>query len=113
MAKSSTYILLFIFCVGCSDVGRADRDRSLSPVNAGTCPQARMMSLGESKMHFVHTFQGKERLIVFIHGSPGSWSAFEDYFEVDSLLAGYDVVSFDRSGYGKSDFGRPEVSLSH
>lgn len=62
-------------------------------------------------VHFVHTDQGNDTLVAFVHGSPGSWNAFIEYFKEDSLTSRFDVVSLDRMGYGESDFGVPEPSL--
>lgn len=57
------------------------------------------------KLHYAIT--GKEELptILFIHGSPGSWSAFENYLQDSSLLHTYRMIAIDRPGFGYSDFG--------
>jgi pimeloyl-ACP methyl ester carboxylesterase len=43
--------------------------------------------------------------LVFIHGTPGSWTAFEIYLKDSLLLTKYRLISFDRPGFGDSDFG--------
>jgi pimeloyl-ACP methyl ester carboxylesterase len=43
---------------------------------------------------------------VFIHGSPGSWDAFEKYLQDKDLLQHYRLISLDRPGFGYSDFGK-------
>ena len=65
----------------------------------------------EQNIHYAYTDQGKDQLIVFIHGSPGSWNAFIDFFKADSLLANFDMVSIDRPGFGSSGFGVAEESI--
>lgn len=43
--------------------------------------------------------------IIFIHGSPGSWDAFESYLLDKELLQHYRLISLDRPGFGYSDYG--------
>jgi pimeloyl-ACP methyl ester carboxylesterase len=43
--------------------------------------------------------------IVFIHGSPGSWDAFEKYLLDKDLCKKFRLISIDRPGFGYSDFG--------
>jgi pimeloyl-ACP methyl ester carboxylesterase len=50
-------------------------------------------------------------MIVFVHGSPGSWNAYIDYFK-DTALTNYAcLVSVDRPGYGSSGAGEAEPSM--
>ncbi len=48
----------------------------------------------------------------FVHGSPGSWSAFLDFMKDTSLLKKVKMVAVDRVGFGDSDFGDAEKSLA-
>jgi len=41
-------------------------------------------------------------LIVFVHGAPGSWSAFKKYMQDSTFLEKGRLVAYDRPGYGKS-----------
>lgn len=43
--------------------------------------------------------------LFFIHGSPGSWDAFERYLGDSTLLQHYRMISIDRPGFGYSEFG--------
>jgi len=80
------------------------KDRPIQPVSE-------TIEVDSNHVHYVYIDRGKPNLAVFIHGSPGSWSAFLDFFKNDSLLQTYDVLSIDRPGFGDSDYGRPEPSL--
>lgn len=51
-------------------------------------------------------------LAVFVHGSPGSSSNFLSFAKDTNLLKVYNVLLVDRPGFGFSDFGKPEPSLS-
>jgi len=45
--------------------------------------------------------------IFFVHGTPGSWNAFETYLLDKDLLKKFRLVSVDRPGFGYSDYGHP------
>lgn len=51
-------------------------------------------------------------LVIFVHGSPGSWDAFIDFFRDSTLYTKVHLLSVDRPGYGKSDYGEPECSVA-
>ena len=56
-------------------------------------------------MHYVQTGLDTLPTIIFIHGTPGSWTAFREYLKDPALLANYRLVSVDRPGFGESDYG--------
>jgi pimeloyl-ACP methyl ester carboxylesterase len=60
--------------------------------------------------HLHYAMTGNESLptIFFVHGTPGSWDAFEKYLKDRDLLHKFRLVSIDRPGFGYSDFGNPE-----
>ncbi len=57
-------------------------------------------------LHYVQTGNNSFPTIVFVHGTPGSWSAFKAYLKDSLLLTKYRLVAIDRPGFGKSDFGK-------
>lgn len=69
------------------------------------------LMVGERNMHYAFSDQNKDFLIVFLHGSPGSWNAFIDFFKMDSLIQEFDILSVDRPGFGNSGYGVAESSL--
>ncbi len=50
-------------------------------------------------------------LVIFVHGSPGSLSAFIDFMADSILLSKAQLVTVDRPGFGHSNFGNAEPSL--
>jgi pimeloyl-ACP methyl ester carboxylesterase len=56
-------------------------------------------------MHYVVAGADTLPTIVFVHGSPGSWDAFEEYLQDKDLLQHYRLVSLDRPGFGYSNYG--------
>ena len=62
------------------------------------------------KRHIHYAMIGSDTLptLFFVHGSPGSWDAFERYLKDKDLRQRFRMVSIDRPGFGHSDFGSPE-----
>ncbi len=68
--------------------------------------------LGKRNIHYVESGNANANIVLlFIHGSPGSWNAFENYISDSVLNTKYLMASVDRPGYGYSDFGVKEESL--
>jgi pimeloyl-ACP methyl ester carboxylesterase len=67
----------------------------------------------ERRMHFAEIGADTLPLVVFVHGSPGSWNAFLSYFKDTSLLKAAHLMAVDRPGYGYSGFGKFEGSAQH
>lgn len=66
---------------------------------------------GTRTMHYVRTGSGPN-LVVFIHGSPGSWDAFAEFLGNVELQRAARLVSVDRLGFGKSEPTRAEKTLA-
>lgn len=107
MKKSLIILTLISACQFRVTDEDAKESLSSSPVEI----QFGNLMVGERNMHYAYTDQKKKYQVVFIHGSPGSWNAFIDFFKVDSLLADFDMLSVDRAGFGDSGFGEAEPSL--
>jgi len=66
---------------------------------------------GFRRMHYVEAGDSLKPLVLFIHGSPGSLSAFIDFLADSSLLKKALLITADRPGFGYSNFGLAEHSL--
>jgi pimeloyl-ACP methyl ester carboxylesterase len=56
-------------------------------------------------LHYVSVGSDTMRTIVFVHGSPGSWDAFERYLLDSTLRIRFRMISIDRPGFGYSNYG--------
>ena len=63
------------------------------------------------EIHYVSAGDSTKALVLFIHGSPGSLSAFIHFLADTSLLRKGFLISTDRPGFGYSNFGRGVASL--
>ena len=75
--------------------------------------KGRLYSYDEGKHHMNYLAVGDTTLptVIFVHGSPGSLSAFIDFMSDSLLLRRAHLISVDRPGFGSSNFGYAEPSL--
>ena len=64
------------------------------------------------RIHWIRVGNPDKPVIIFVHGSPGTWDNFLDLMANSSLLQKAQLVAFDRPGFGESEPGRVERSLS-
>jgi pimeloyl-ACP methyl ester carboxylesterase len=71
--------------------------------------ELRTSSILTEGKHVHYAMAGHDSMptLVLIHGTPGSWTAFEDYLKDSILLSKVRLVAIDRPGFGYSDFGKP------
>ena len=67
--------------------------------------------VGKRVMTYVKAGDENLPLVIFVHGSPGSLSAFIDFLADTTLLKKTQLISVDRPGFGASNFGYAEPSL--
>lgn len=61
-----------------------------------------LIAVGDRKIRFVCAGNDTLPMLLFIHGSPGSWDVFKEYLSDTGLLSKAYMVSVDRPGYGES-----------
>lgn len=68
-------------------------------------------SVGDRTIHYVVSGDSTKPVVIFVHGSPGSLSAFIDFMVDTVLLQRALLITTDRPGFGYSNFGVAEPSL--
>lgn len=63
------------------------------------------------RIHFAAVGEKTAPAVVFVHGTPGSWRAYERFLAEPTLAARARLVSVDRLGFGESEPNRVEASL--
>jgi pimeloyl-ACP methyl ester carboxylesterase len=104
MQKISLALIILSF-TGCIDFKISDEEAFSKFDGLEISPQFGDLIVGDQTIHYAFTDRSKDNLAIFVHGSPGSWSAFIDYFKADSLLQEIDMLSIDRPGFGMSNHG--------
>ena len=64
------------------------------------------------QIHYVCSGDEQNPLVLFVHGSPGSLSAFIHFLADSTLLKKYMLITTDRPGFGYSNFGNAEPSIN-
>jgi pimeloyl-ACP methyl ester carboxylesterase len=62
-------------------------------------------------INYLHVGDANLPLVIFVHGSPGSLSAFIHFMTDTALLKRAQLITVDRAGFGESNFGYAEKSL--
>lgn len=77
-------------------------------------PKANFKSytIGRRKQTYLIHGDSLKPLVIFVHGSPGSLSAFIDFMTDSILLQSARLISVDRPGFGDANFGYAESSLA-
>ncbi len=105
------YILLLALLVwlllaqSCMKFRMSDTDAKKLFAQSGVRFRIGNLKVNGRTLHY--TVSGADHLptLVFVHGSPGSWNAFEQFMRDPALLARFRMISVDRPGFGYSNFG--------
>jgi len=69
--------------------------------------------VGFREIHYVKAGDESKPLVLFVHGSPGSLSAFIHFLVDTTLIHKALLISTDRPGFGYSNYGNAENSLEN
>jgi pimeloyl-ACP methyl ester carboxylesterase len=97
-----------ILAQSCAQFRITDAEAHKAFEKNGVSLTTKTIRAGDHNLHFAMTGADTLPTIIFIHGSPGSWSAFDRYMKDKDLLSRFRMISVDRPGFGDSDFGKAE-----
>lgn len=121
MLKKITYRFCIIYGIlfvisqilsSCLSFKMSQKEIDTSFKNFSQKPQQHQIEVGEQVINYAEIGQDSLPVAFFVHGSPGSWSAFIDFMKDTLLLKKVKIVSVDRAGFGDSDLGNGEKSLT-
>jgi len=69
------------------------------------------LKMGESRIRYADVGNPENRMVLFIHGAPGSLEAFTGFLKDPRFRQNFRMIALDRPGYGHSDPGNPVISL--
>jgi pimeloyl-ACP methyl ester carboxylesterase len=64
----------------------------------------------QRKIYYASTEKSEKPLLLLIHGAPGAWFGYKEFFHDSLLLQKYQIIAPDRAGYHKS--GNKELSIA-
>lgn len=59
----------------------------------------------KNNLHYARIGDSSKPVLLFVHGSPGSWVNSWDYLIDSAWHQDYELISIDRPGFGESDYG--------
>lgn len=95
-----------IVAQSCFTFRTADKKAKESFAAKGVSLQTNTVTKNGQIIHYAATGNVGQPTLVFIHGTPGSWTAFEQYLADSTLRSKFRMVSIDRPGFGYSRFGK-------
>lgn len=105
--KISGIILLFwlVFAQSCMKFRISDENAKQQFQSAGVELHTTVKKVHDFPLHYVQTGNDTFPTLLFVHGTPGSWDAFENYLKDSALILHYRIIAIDRPGFGYSSFG--------
>ncbi len=106
--------LVTVRYTGLFTMRKSDRDIKSFILPSGVDMILDTLTCHNREIVYLKTSKGepKGNALILVHGSPGSIDAFLEYMVDSSLLERVDLITYDRPGYGNSDFGKSEPYLS-
>lgn len=100
-------IVLFLL-VGCGPPYETDQEKMFGD----SPPSFKAYSVSGRTIHYAEVGAGARTLVLFLHGTPGSWQAFAGYLSDQNLGENVNMIAVDRPGFGGSNHGELLPSLS-
>ena len=104
--------LLFFVSVGWISACSPPYEDDVDQIFTDQSPTFDFYSSGERTIHYVEVGQQNSAPVLFLHGTPGSWSAFGSYLSDSHLASRLNMVAVDRPGFGQSDYGNLLIPLA-
>lgn len=108
-----TLLALMLFLInGCVSFHTGDKKTEQYFGRRDVPVRIRYLDFEGVKTRYIETGLGREeKLVVFVHGAPGSSNNFFRYLADSALLQEARMVAIDRLGYGESGLGQAENAI--
>lgn len=115
--RSALLIYLFVFLLSylfssCFSFRLSQKEIDKAFLQLPLKPLQHRIVVNGKTMNYAEIGNDSLPVAFFVHGSPGSWSAFVDFMKDTVLLKKVKIVSVDRIGFGYSDLGEGDKSLA-
>jgi pimeloyl-ACP methyl ester carboxylesterase len=105
-------LLLFSRCFLLNGYMKSDEELNEHYKNASVKPIYKTSELSDRKQHYaVLTKSDTLPLLLMVHGAPGAWYGYLNLTDDSLLQEHFKIVAVDRLGYGKSGYGKEELSI--
>lgn len=97
-------LLWVLFAQSCMQFRMSDTEARERFAKARVDLRIKRQSVNGYELHYTATGADSLPTLFFLHGSPGSWDAFERYMRDSLLLQRFRMIAIDRPGFGYSQF---------
>jgi pimeloyl-ACP methyl ester carboxylesterase len=105
-------VFLFSRCFHFNSYMKSDAELAEHYKDAVIKPKYRDNQFHDRKQHYaVLSKSDTLPLLVMVHGAPGAWYGYQNLTDDSLLQEHFKIVSVDRLGYGKSGYGKEELSV--
>jgi pimeloyl-ACP methyl ester carboxylesterase len=111
---SIAYLVILLFSTifsSCLSFRLSQKDINKQFATLSQKPHQHVIEVNNKHINYAEIGNDSLPVVIFVHGSPGSWSAFVDFMKDTVLLKKVKIVSVDRIGFGYSELGDGEKSL--
>jgi pimeloyl-ACP methyl ester carboxylesterase len=107
-----SFVLLLVMISSCLRMRITDKALAKEFRSYAFKPAQHRFEVDGRSMNYAEVGDDALPTVLFVHGSPGSWTAFKEFFKDSVLLSRAKLVSVDRPGFGYSTYGKAESSLA-
>jgi pimeloyl-ACP methyl ester carboxylesterase len=105
-------IIFFQLFSGCMSFRLSQKEVDEHFANQKYKPTQHQIDVNGRTINYAEIGNDSLPVAFFVHGSPGSWSAWEGFFKDSLLLTKVKMVAVDRPGFGYSGLGKGEKLLT-
>ena len=107
-------ILLLLVIKSCVTLRKSDSSIIKNFKKKGQTTEINYKIFQDNKIRYITDKKMDKNLptIIFVHGAPGSSTDYYKYLQDIDLQKQANLISVDRLGYGYSNFGKAEVSIT-
>lgn len=80
----------------------SDRKIAQYYANSSSKPTFAFSDSSKNRIFYAYSGDTTKPILLLIHGAPGAWFGYKEYFNDSLLLKKYQIVAPDRAGYNKS-----------
>src|SRR6476469_6691289 len=115
LSLSVLFVLIILSLSSCFLVNRyvyTDKEIAEHYLGKSLKPSFRTSQFHDRKVHYaVLSKSDTLPLLVMVHGAPGAWYGYLNLTDDSLLQQHFKIVAVDRLGYGKSGYGKEELSI--
>lgn len=105
-------LLIFSRCYLLNNYIKSDAELAEHYRNSAVKPVYKKSELSDRNQHYaVLSKSDTLPLLVMVHGAPGAWYGYLNLTDDSVLQEHFKIVAVDRLGYGKSGYGKEELSI--